>query len=453
MKKNENVFTRVTKELDKMKLFKMNHIFKILTVILSMSLLFTIIGCSKETDDSISVTNITITAQGGNNLIAIRTGTLQLSATLMPTNASNKLVTWSMTDGTGSATINQDGLVTAVINGTVTAKATSKSNADVSAELVITISNQVTDNTAPLAAKITSSNANIDQTMVGTSSDQFVSSVKWVLLSDQTIYQQAITNAQATLSSIPLTDTEVADAVNVLEAATVVFNASKQDGTKIIANIDLGTADNFVLLSKTGISVTGAAMVTGDIGISPATASYITGFGLIMDSSNEFSTSSLVVGSIFAADYLVSTPATLTQAISDMMTAYNDGAGRTSDYTELYTGDLSGKTLTTGVYMWSNDVLINTDFTLTGSSTDIFIFKIAGTLTMAANTQITLSGGVLSKNIYWVVADTVAIGVGADFQGVILSMTNVSMNTGSTISGMIYAQTSISLDATIVTKP
>lgn len=72
---------------------------------------------------------------------------------------------------------------------------------------------------------------------------------------------------------------------------------------------------------------------------------------------------------------------------------------------------------------------------------------------MAANTQIILTGGVNPANIYWVVADTVAIGVGADFQGIILATTNVSMNTGSSITGMIYAQTSVSLDATIVTKP
>jgi len=172
-----------------------------------------------------------------------------------------------------------------------------------------------------------------------------------------------------------------------------------------------------------------------------------------MDSGNEFSTSSLVTGQVFASDYAVGTPTYLTTAIADMLIAYNDGAGRTADYTELYTGDLSGKTLTSAVYMWSNDVLINTDVTLNGSSTDVFIFQIAGTLTMAANTQITLTGGILAENIFWIVADTVAIGTGADFQGVILSMTNVSFNTGSTITGMIYAQTSVSLDATVVTKP
>lgn len=422
-------------------------------IILSIGLLFTIVGCTTNKDEVVSVTGITIQSAGALTSITTHAGTLQLSATVTPADATDKRLTWSVTDGTGSAIINQNGLLSAVMNGTVTVKAVSQSAKAISAELVITISNQVTDNTAPLATAIAEANQNMNQTRVGTSSDQFVPSITWVLSADQTTYQQAITLAQATLSETPLTDGEVSDAVNDLALATTAFNLKKQNGTKIVLNINLGTAEAFAILSKTGISATGSTSITGDIGVSPVSASYITGFGLIMDSENTFSTSALVTGHIYASDYQVGTPALLTAAIADVLTAYQDGAGRTADYTELYTGDLSGKTLTSGVYMWSNDVLINTDLTLNGSSTDVFIFQIAGTLTMAANTQIILTGGVLPEHIYWVVADTIAIGVGADFQGIILSMTNVSMNTGASITGMIYAQTSVSLDATVVTQP
>lgn len=304
----------------------------------------------------------------------------------------------------------------------------------------------------PLADAIVLANLNVLGTRVGTSATQFVSSVSWVTSSELSTYQTAITAAQTVIGSGPLTDTEVNSAVNDLESATSTFNANKKYGNKVVMKIDLGLSDEFVILTKTGVSTTGTTSVVGNIGVSPVSASYITGFGLIVDSGNEFSTSSLVTGNIYAADYAVDTPNYLTTAIADMSTAYNDGVGRTADYTELYTGDLSGKTLTTGVYMWSNDVLVNTDLTLNGSSTDVFIFQIAGTLTMAANTQITLTGGLLPENIYWVVANTVAIGTGSDFKGIVLSMTNVSMGTGSTIMGMIYAQTNVALDATVVTK-
>ena len=64
------------------------------------------------------------------------------------------------------------------------------------------------------------------------------------------------------------------------------------------ARVNLGTAGDFVILAQTGVSVTGTANITGDIGISPAAASYITGFGLIADASNTFSKSSLVTGNL-----------------------------------------------------------------------------------------------------------------------------------------------------------
>jgi len=437
-----------------MKYLKGHTISKILTLILSIGLLFAVVGCTDDAiDDSVLVTGIAIQSVDAATTITTHAGTLQLTAMLTPTDATNKLVTWSVTDGTGSATINQSGVLSAVANGTVTVKVTSQSVVTIKAEKVITISNQITDNTAPLATAISAANLNLNETMVGLSADEYVPSVQWVMVADQTTYAAAIAASQLVLGQAPLTETEVSDEVAVLALATQAFNSSKLNGTKVIDRVNLGSAEDFAILSKTGVATTGTTSVIGNIGVSPVSATYITGFGLIMDSGNEFSTSSLVTGQIFASDYAVGTPALLTTAIADVMIAYNDGAGRTADYTELYTGDLSGKTLSTGVYMWSNDVLINTDVTLDGSATDIFIFQIAGTLNMAANVKVTLTGGVLPENIFWVVAGTVAIDVGSDFQGVILSMTNVSMNTGSTINGMIYAQTSVSLDATVVTKP
>ena len=117
--------------------------------------------------------------------------------------------------------------------------------------------------------------------------------------------------------------------------------------------VNLGTAADFVALAKTGISTTGTTAIVGDIGVSPAAATAITGFGLIMDQSGTFSISSLITGKIYAADYTSPTPAKLTTAIGDMQTAYTNAAGRSlPDYTELYAGDVTGKTLTHGLYKW-----------------------------------------------------------------------------------------------------
>jgi hypothetical protein len=93
---------------------------------------------------SIPVTGITVKGAGGATSISTDNGTLQLSATIAPTNASNKNVTWSLQNGNGTlATISSNGLVTARANGSVTAKATATDGSNVSGTLTITITNQV----------------------------------------------------------------------------------------------------------------------------------------------------------------------------------------------------------------------------------------------------------------------------------------------------------------------
>jgi len=215
--------------------------------------------------------------------------------------------------------------------------------------------------------------------------------------------------------------------------------------------INLGTAGNYAILAETGISSAPPSVITGDIGDGPAAASYITGFGLT--AVGTYSTSPQVTGKIYAADYTPPTPGNLTTAVSDMQTAYTDAAGRTAAYTELYTGDLSGKSLNAGVYKWGNSVLINSDVTLQGGANDVFVFEIAGGITQAANTHVILTGGVQAKNVFWQSAQTVSIGTGAHFEGIVLGMTNITLKTGASISGRLLAQTAVTLDQSTVTSP
>ncbi|MFH5881482.1 ice-binding family protein [Liberiplasma polymorphum] len=243
--------------------------------------------------------------------------------------------------------------------------------------------------------------------------------------------------------------------VLVLSACTIGNDKDPQDnptGTIKKDTVVLGDANNFVILAESGISTTVGSTITGDIGISPSSATYITGFDLIMHSSGEYATSSLITGKAYTSTYASPTPSILTTAISNMRTAYTDALGREANYTNLYSGDLSGKTLTAGVYKFGTSVLINTDLTLNGSSSDVWIFQIDGNLTMASDMKITLSGGARAENIFWVVADTVAIGSGSHVEGTILAKTDIVMGTGSSINGKLYAQTAVTLESTTVVK-
>jgi len=215
--------------------------------------------------------------------------------------------------------------------------------------------------------------------------------------------------------------------------------------------VNLGTSGNFVILAKTGISTTGTTLITGDIGVSPIDHTAITGFDLILDPSGTFSTSSLVVGKVYAADYAPPTPTMLVTAVSDMETAYTDAAGRTPDYTELYSGDITGQTLTHGVYKWSTGVLVSAGgVTISGTASDVWIFQIAQNLTVASGAIVTLSGGAQASNIFWQVAGQVTLGTTSDFKGIILCQTLIEMQTSGMFNGRALAQTAVTLDANMV---
>jgi hypothetical protein len=229
------------------------------------------------------------------------------------------------------------------------------------------------------------------------------------------------------------------------------------------ATVDLGTAADFAILAKSGITTVPDSVITGDIGVSPIAFTAITGFSAVADSTDEYYTSAQVVGGgkMYGADLTSPTPSKMTTAISDLETAYTDAAGRpNADAARINLGagtlGVVGGTddkLTPGVYTWTTNVLITDSIYINGSPTDIFIFQIAGDLTMAANLQVTLCGGALPKNIFWQVAGAVSIGAGAHFEGNILAKVAVTFVTESSLNGRILSQTGVALQKAVITKP
>ena len=221
------------------------------------------------------------------------------------------------------------------------------------------------------------------------------------------------------------------------------------------ATVNLGTAGNFVILSKSGISTTGTTSITGNIGVSPISSTAITGFGLVMDPSNQFATSSLVTGRAYASDYAHPTPIMMTTAVSDMETAYTDAAGRTNPTaTELGAGNIGGMTLTPGLYKWGTGLTIPTDVTLNceGNANAVFIFQVAQTLDISSGKQVILNGGCQANNIFWQVAGQATLGTTSIFNGNILGQTAIVLNNGATLNGRALAQTAVTLDANAVTN-
>jgi hypothetical protein len=214
--------------------------------------------------------------------------------------------------------------------------------------------------------------------------------------------------------------------------------------------VDLGAAAPYIILTKTGVSTTGATHVQGNIGVSPIAATAITGFGL-KRTAPTYSTSSLVTGKIYAANYAAPTPAHLTSAVSAMLTAYNSAAGRKNPTKiELGAGNIGGLTIKPGLYKWSSNVKIPSNVTLSGNENGIWIFQIAGTLNVASGKRVILAGGALDKNITWQVAGATTLGTTAVVHGTVLDKTAIVLKTGAKLYGKALAQTAVTMDDSLI---
>ena len=258
-------------------------------------------------------------------------------------------------------------------------------------------------------------------------------------LSAGTVYTAKVTTGAKTLTGSSL-------------ASDAVWSFTTGGTASGLATVPLGTAANYVILAKTAINNTATSVVTGDLGLSPAATSYVTGFALT--NATGYATATQVLGKIYAADMVAPTPINLTTAVNNMNTAYDNAAGRTSpDYTELGTGNIGGKTLAPGLYKWTSNVTIPSDLVLTGGANDVWIFQIAGNLSVSSASKITLIGGALPKNIFWQVAGTVSLGTTSHFEGIILSKTSITLNTGASLNGRALAQTAVILEKNTITQP
>jgi hypothetical protein len=218
------------------------------------------------------------------------------------------------------------------------------------------------------------------------------------------------------------------------------------------APVPLGQAAEYAILAQSAITNVPTSVVTGDLGLSPAAASYITGFALTR--AGTMWTSPEVTGGVFAADNDPTTPVDLTAAVADMQTAYEDAAGRADpDFLNLGEGAIGGLTLAPGLYKWTSSVTIPSNLTLAGTADDIWIFQMTGDLSLSVDQRVTLSGGARAKNIVWVVAGAVDLETTSHAEGIILSKTAINMGAGASINGRLLAQTAVTISSTTVTAP
>lgn len=219
--------------------------------------------------------------------------------------------------------------------------------------------------------------------------------------------------------------------------------------------VDLKSADDFAMLSQTGITTTGVTKINGNIGVGPIASTAMTGFALEMSEDNSYSSSDILLKTkkAYAPDYAGTTPEKIATAVNDMQDAFTNANKYKANFKEFSAGNFNDNTiLTPGIYNWATSVLLNPSavIKLKGGPTDVFIFQIGTTLTVGSNVKIKLIG-VKPENVFWIVGTAATFGTDVSFEGSILAKTAITLEAGDDIKGNLYAQTAITMIADKVT--
>lgn len=199
--------------------------------------------------------------------------------------------------------------------------------------------------------------------------------------------------------------------------------------------VGLGTTTSFAVLAGSGITNTGATTINGDVGSYPTTTQ--TGFSSVTLNGTNHNGDSVTQG-----------------AKTDLVTAYNDAAGRTP-VTTIPT-ELGGTTLVPGVYSSAAGTFgITGTLTLNGQGDPnaVFIFQAASTLITASASNIVLTGSARSCNVFWQVGSSATLGTSSTLRGNIFALTSITATTGAVIDGRLLARNgAVTLDTNTITK-
>jgi hypothetical protein len=191
------------------------------------------------------------------------------------------------------------------------------------------------------------------------------------------------------------------------------------------APVNLATAQPFVVLGGAGVTNTGPSVLNGDLGVTPGTS--LSGFGA----------PAVVNGATHAND------AVAAQAQADLTTAYNVAAGQPiAPGNELTGVDLGGLTLSPGAYGYSTSAQLTGQLTLDahGDPNAQFVFVIGSTLTTASASSVILTNGASPCNVFWKIGSSATFGSGTAFEGNVMALTSISLNSGVTVLGRALAR-------------
>jgi hypothetical protein len=205
------------------------------------------------------------------------------------------------------------------------------------------------------------------------------------------------------------------------------------------APVGLGTAGPFVVLGGAKVTNVGPSVLNGNLGISPGTE--LEGFG----------PPAVINGSTHATTEVAA------QAQLDLTTAYDAAAGQSVlPANDLSGEDLGGLNLAPGTYRYNAAALMTGALTLDaeGDPNAEFVFQIGSQLTTESASSVVLVNGASPCNVYWQVGSSAVLGTTTSFQGTLMALTSISLNSNATVVGRMLARNGqVSLIENTLTRP
>jgi hypothetical protein len=204
-------------------------------------------------------------------------------------------------------------------------------------------------------------------------------------------------------------------------AAAAVFAISATPASAAQPPVNLGTVDPFALLAGSAVTNTGPSTINGNLGLSPGSA--VSGFP-----------PATLNGTMHISDSVANI------AKNDLITAYNDTAGRSP--VSAVPADIGGLTVTPGVYGNSSALGLTGAITLDaqGDPNSVFVFKAGSALTTASASSVRMINGAQACNVYWKIGSSATLGTTSTMVGNVMALDSVTLNNAVTVNGRVLAR-------------
>ena len=244
-----------------------------------------------------------------------------------------------------------------------------------------------------------------------------------------------MTSVRPHAPSTPRRSTVAATLVVVGSIGLLGATVGTAQAAPVASPVPLGTTEPFAVLSGSSFTNTGTTTIGGDIGAS--------------DPSMVGTSSIVLTGTNHGNDGVTANAnAALTNA---RVSAAGQGPG------DPVSADLAGQTLTPGIYTSASSLSIAGPLPLVldggGDPDAVFLFQAGSTLITQPNTSVSLINGATACNVFWQVGSSTTLGVDSVFRGIILTLSDSTLNTRATLEGSVLSSGAVSLDSNTIIRP